>query len=252
MTSEGEGGNGSVSVSGASGSVSGLDEGMGWSWVPYAAPMGVFLGLTSLEGWAVTAEGDADPVVYPWLYAGKVCATTLAAWFCRSAARDYRPAPTAGGLVLAGLLGVLAIVAWVGLDGWYPSLPGSGARSGFDPGTLEGGRRWLFLAARLYGLVLLAPWIEELFWRGFVNRFAQDAEDFRRVPTGRVTWFSAFASSALFATAHPEWLPALLTGLGWSWLLRRTGRLSSCLASHVAANGALAVYVLATGSYKYW
>ena len=43
--------------------------------------------------------------------------------------------------------------------------------------------------------------------------------EFERVPVGRVTPASAAVTSLFFALAHPEWLPALLTGLAWAWLL---------------------------------
>ena len=52
--------------------------------------------------------------------------------------------------------------------------------------------------------------------------------------------------------AHPEWLPALLTGLLWAWLLRQTRSLSACVLSHAVANLALGIYVLTTGDWKYW
>ena len=56
-----------------------------------------------------------------------------------------------------------------------------------------------------------------------------------------------------FATAHPEeWLPAFLTGLAWAWLLHRPRSVSACVVSHMAANLALGVYVLATGAWKFW
>ena len=82
---------------------------------------------------------------------------------------------------------------------------------------------------------MLVPLIEELFWRSFLIRWLID-QDFRRVPIGRVTPVSAAVTSALFAMAHPEWLPALLTGLLWAWLLQQTKSLPACVVSHVVAN----------------
>jgi CAAX prenyl protease-like protein len=92
-----------------------------------------------------------------------------------------------------------------------------------------------FYAARLTGLVLLVPLIEELFWRSFLIRWLIDP-DFRRVTIGRVTLMSAGVTSVLFALAHPEWLPALLTGALWAWLLHQTKSLGACVISHVVAN----------------
>jgi CAAX prenyl protease-like protein len=126
-----------------------------------------------------------------------------------------------------------------------------GTRVGFDPGTLPQAVRWPFVAVRFLGLVLLVPVFEELFWRSFLIRWLI-AEDFTAVPIGKVTPLAAVVSSVIFGAAHPEWLPAVLTGLAWAWLLRRTASVSACVVSHATANLALGVYVLATGDWKFW
>ena len=63
---------------------------------------------------------------------------------------------------------------------------------------------------------------------------------------------SATVTSVLFALAHPEWLPALLTGLLWAWLLHQTRSLTACVISHVVANLALGIYVIQYGAWKFW
>jgi CAAX prenyl protease-like protein len=126
-----------------------------------------------------------------------------------------------------------------------------GQRTSFDPSPLALGVRWGFLAVRMLGLVVLVPLIEELFWRSFLIRWLIDP-DFRRVPIGRVTPLAAIVTSVLFASAHPEWLPALLTGLLWAWLLWHTKLLSACVLSHAVANLGLGLYVISSGAWKYW
>ena len=59
-------------------------------------------------------------------------------------------------------------------------------------------------------------------------------------------------TSVAFALVHPEWLPAVLTGALWAWLLWQTRSLTACLVSHATANLALGIYVIATGDWKYW
>jgi CAAX prenyl protease-like protein len=125
------------------------------------------------------------------------------------------------------------------------------SRSAFDPFTLDPLARWGFIAVRIVGLVLVVPVFEELFWRSFLMRWIIDT-DFLKVPIGNVTPLAAAVTSILFALAHPEWLPALLTGALWAWLLWWTKSLSACLASHATANLALALYVIATHDWKFW
>ncbi len=154
-------------------------------------------------------------------------------------------------VILSVLAGLVVTALWVGLDGRYPSLPLMGQRAAFDPMRMSHAGRVGFYAVRLFGLVLVVPVIEELFWRSFLIRWVIE-QDFRRVPIGQVTLFSAGVTSVLFALAHPEWLPALLTGLLWAWLLHQTRSLACCLISHATANLALGLYVIQTGAWKFW
>ena len=174
-------------------------------------------------------------------------------WLCRSTWRDFAPRPGVGSILLAAGIGLLVTLLWVGLDRYYPRWGETGARASFDPNALPEAGRYAFLAVRFFGLVLLVPAIEELFWRSFVIRWIIDPDDFRRVPIGRVTPLAAAATAGLFALEHPaEWLPALITGALWAGLLRQTKSVSACFVSHAAANLALGIYTLITKDWKYW
>ena len=212
-------------------------------WLPYVAPMAAFLVLTSAEGWFGARA-------YPVAYAIKVALVAAVAWACRSTWRDLAPWPGWGAIAAGVALGLVVAALWVGLDPYYPRFGFLGTRSAFDPMRLPAAERAGFLAVRLFGLVVLVPLIEELFWRSFLLRWVIDPE-FTRVPVGRVTSRAAAVTSVLFAAAHPEWLSALLTGLAWAGLLARTRSLAACLASHAAANLALGAFVLATGAWKF-
>ncbi len=213
--------------------------------VPYLVPMLTFLLLTYLEGYL------PGPAWYPPVYAAKVLIVAIVAWYFRSNWSDLTPMPSVSSLLLATMVGLIVFVLWVRLDGWYPELSFLGKRTGFDPSALRGSWKWAFLVIRLTGLVLLVPLIEELFWRSFLVRWVIDP-DFWKVPIGRMTPLAAGVTSVLFAFSHPEWLPALLTGLLWAWLLWQTGSLSACVLSHSVANLALGLHVLATKEWKYW
>jgi uncharacterized protein len=219
---------------------------------PYAIPMFGYLVLTTLEGYLPAgADGQPSPVWYPLAYTAKVALVAVLMWASRSTWRDLSPRPSLGALALAVAVGLLVIVAWVGLDGYYPKFPITGTRSAFDPNVLPPVARRFFVAVRLLGLVGLVPVFEELFWRSFLIRWLI-ADDFTQVPIGRVTPLAAVVSSVIFGLVHPEWLPGVLTGFAWAWLLWYTKSLSACVVSHSTANLALALYVLATGDWKFW
>ncbi len=220
---------------------------------PYVLPLGGFLALTALEGQLPTGpSGAADPFWYPLVYALKIAVVCVLLWICRSKLRELRPWPTPIGIALALGLGLLVALLWVGLDGRYPAIPFlSGSRVAFNPSTIPPPGRYLFLAIRMLGLVVVVPIIEELFYRSFLMRWLVDP-DVSRVPLGTVTPLGLAATSVIFALSHPEWLPALLTGLAWGWLVRHTKSLSACVLSHATANLALGVYVLAAGAWRFW
>jgi len=219
--------------------------------IPYVAPMFAYVGLSGLENYLPRIDGQPSPAWYPLAYTAKLAIVVFLAWRYRSTWRDFRPAPTFRALMLAVVAGLLVWGLWIGLDGWYPMFPFLGSRVGFNAAGLVPGARWAFISVRMLGLVLIVPLIEELFWRSFLIRWLIDP-DFWKVPIGRVTPVAAVVASALFALAHPEWLPALLTGLLWSGLLWRTKSLGACAVSHATANLALGIYVIVTGDWKFW
>ncbi len=214
--------------------------------MPYIAPMFAYVALSSLEGYL------PGPGWYPPAYAAKAAVVAAIMWYYRTTWTDLRPAPAPRDVALAVATGLVVFGLWIGLDGLYPDLPFmGGARQAFDPEVLSPPARVGFLFVRMLGLVLLVPVFEELFWRSFLIRWIIDQE-FWKVPIGRVTWVAAVVSAGAFALAHPEWLPALLTGLLWAGLQAYTKSISACVISHVVANLALGVYVIATRSWKYW
>lgn len=225
------------------------------AWWPYVAPMVAFLVLGSLEGYLPSRDGGPHPAYYPLAYAAKMAVLTALMVAGRVAWRDLSPRPGTRAVALAALVGVAVTVGWVLLEriGYPKPRFISGDRPAFNPTSLRGAARIGFLAVRLYGLVLVVPLMEELFWRSFLMRVIIDPDaDFRRVPVGRVTLPAAAITSALFAAAHPEWLPALLTGLAWAWLLHFTRSLGACVISHAVANLGLGLYILATGHWELW
>ncbi|MFO0954619.1 MAG: CAAX prenyl protease-related protein [Isosphaeraceae bacterium] len=220
---------------------------------PYFVPLVGFIVLTALEGrLPTTPAGDPVPGWFVGAYALKMVVVSVLLWVCRTTWKDLKTLPSAGGLALAVGLGVAVIVAWVGLDPFYPKFEAlMGKRTAFDPHSLPTGLRVPFLALRFFGLVVLVPIIEELFYRSFLIRWIIDP-DFAKIPIGKVTTAGLAVTAAMFGASHPEWLPAILTALAWGWLLAQTKSVSACVISHATANLVLGVYVLATGDWKYW
>ena len=219
---------------------------------PYFLPLVGFLAFTALEDTVPKGpNGSPDPSWFVAAYALKMVVVSALLWFCRSTWRDLRPRPAAAVIALSVAVGLAVLVVWVGLDGHYPEFKFLGKRTAFDPTSMPIAPRSAFLVLRFFGLVVLVPLLEELFYRSFLMRWIVNP-DFTKVPIGKVTPLGLGVTTLLFGASHPEWLPAMLTALAWGWLLARTKSVSACVLSHATANLALGVYVLATGDWKFW
>lgn len=209
----------------------------------YWVPLFVFAIFTAAEGYAPVS-------LYPWLYVCKVCAITAALAMFSGGLSDIKP--TRRVALPAVAVGVVVFAEWVLLDKWIP-YPHLGTRVGFDPFASVQDQRLLvtFLTARFYGLVVLVPTIEELFWRSFLLRYATNP-DFRSLPIGAFStgafWLVALASAA----SHPEWLVAVVASCLFAWLLRSTRSLFATIVAHATANAALGMFIVIRHEWQYW
>ena len=218
--------------------------------VVYVLPFVLYLALSQ----AVASYPDH----YPWLYAAVVVAVgagTLALLRGRQALRPHRD-------VWAGVLvGLVGIALWIPLSlaNWEQHLAQHlpswvrPARPGYDPfaNIAPPAGQWAFIAVRLIGLAVLVPVVEELFWRGFLNRWLIDP-DWERVPVGKFTPLSFAVVTLGFTLAHPEWLAAAVYAVLLNGLLYWKRDLWNCVVAHGVSNLVLGVYVLATGKWALW
>jgi hypothetical protein len=150
-------------------------------------------------------------------------------------------------LVAIGV-GLAVFFAWIHLDhGWMAFESGPG----FDPRRPDGTLDWTMAGLRLFGLALVVPVMEELFWRSLVLRWI-DARDFLAFDPRRASWRACVISSALFASEHSLWLAGLIAGLAYSWVYVRSGNLWMPIVSHTITNGTLGLWILATGNWRFW
>ena len=208
----------------------------------YWLPMIAFGALT-------VGDSFVSPAWYPLAYLAKAVIVTTVLLFCRAPLQEVT---FEWRMILPSIvIGLLVFVAWVGLDLAldYPRL---GARVGFDPDRLLGSSWWsAFIVVRFYGLVLMVPVIEEIFWRSFLLRYLT-SHDFRRVPIGTFSAMALWVMVAASAVAHPEWLAAIVASLAYALWLRRSRSLFGAIVAHVTTNAALGSYVLATRQWQYW
>ena len=149
-------------------------------WWPYLLPIFAFIGLVEISG-------RIPAVAAPYfLFAKVVVPFGLFLYFVRRdrypELRGYRA--TEGGINLAVLVGLVGAVMWMAPYLVFDVLR-PGAEEAFDPKQLGDSFVPMVLALRVTSYAVVIPFIEELFVRSWLLRYAEvlaKAPDFRDVP----------------------------------------------------------------------
>lgn len=152
-------------------------------------------------------------------------------------------------------MGLLGTVLWV-----LPYSPPDDPSDGFNPFPHFALPVALVLVLfRIIGFCLVTPFMEELFWRGFLmrillkedNKSLTDWQD--PALLGKYGHFSFWATSVLFVFAHAsEPVVAIIFALlAGGWFLY-TKALGDVILLHATTNLTLAAYVLATQQWYFW
>jgi CAAX prenyl protease-like protein len=157
------------------------------------------------------------------------------------------------------LLGVAVFLLWIAPDVIFPTWRGhwlfANGLTGRAEGTMpvEGRSDPLVLILRAARAVVLVPIIEELFWRGWLPRWIDNMDDFRKVPLGSYSNLAFWVTAALFAVEHGSmWDVGLMAGLAYNWWMQRTRSLGDLMLTHAVTNACLSAYVVIEGRWEYW
>jgi CAAX prenyl protease-like protein len=224
----------------------------GWqSALPWVLPFALYLVLTQI------------PLRFPRHYPSLYTLCVLVAGFITVGLLRGRGLVRCHRQVLAGIVfGLAGIALWIFLADLdlerhlFSLLPESlrpQPRAAFNPfqEIAHPAARMGFMAVRLLGIAVLVPVAEELFWRGFLLRWII-APDWQAVKLGRYSFKSFFWVTLLFTLAHPEWLAAAIYCMLMNLLIYWKKDLWNCIVAHGVSNLCLAIYVLATGTWKLW
>ncbi len=149
-------------------------------------------------------------------------------------------------------LAILVFVLWVSPQQFFGFAP---RLEGFNPDTFAGQpiAYWSTVVLRFIRLVVVVPFVEEIFWRGFLLRYFIN-EDFDRVPFGTFSWLSFGVVTGAFMLVHspPDWPAAAITGALYNFVAYRTKSLSSCILAHAITNLLLGFWIMQTRQYGFW
>jgi uncharacterized protein len=216
------------------------------NWLPYAAPMVLFLVLTTLEGYLPRSS-------YPVVHCIKVVLVLIALIAC---SRVWKGELRGDGkaVALGTVTGLLGLGLWLVLERIQPASLALGKRTAYNPFAAipDPALRTVFITMRFIGLALLVPVVEEVFWRSFLLRYCTNQEKWAELPLTAFSLPAAAMVAGMFGVAHPEWLAALSYAALMAGLLRVTKSLLACVVAHGVTNAALGVYVLMTGNWRLW
>ena len=212
-------------------------------------PFAVFMVMLAVRG-ALPEDGSAgiDP---RWIYGWTLLLVGgLLLWFWREYGELVaQTLPNLREAALAVLVGFVVFWLWTSLN--EPWMRLGEATAGFRPVDPEGQIIWPLVAVRWLGATLVVPVMEELFWRSFLMRWIEHPQFEVALPQ-RVGLKAIVLSTFVFMLAHTLWLSAIVAGLAYAWLYKRSGKLWVPVIAHAATNGVLGVWVVFTGNWGFW
>lgn len=159
------------------------------------------------------------------------------------------------------IVGVVGIFVWIGLvelDRNFlhiGEMLGFGSRAAFNPfEELKSNPTWMyqFMAIRFAGLVLVVPFIEEFFIRGWLMRYIDDP-DWDQMPLAEHGALAIGGVVVYAICGHPA---ELLAAAVWfsmvTWLFLKTKSIWDCVLAHAITNLLLGLFVIYTNSWHLW
>ena len=212
-------------------------------------PFVAFMAVLALRGMA--PDDGSWGFDARWLYGLNlvVVGGMLLAWRREYGELAWQNRPTLAESAGAVAVGLAVFALWIRLDA--PWMQIGEPTAGFVPVDAQGRLEAPLIALRLLGAALLVPVMEELFWRSFLMRWLQ-APVFEGVDPRQVGVKALVLSTFVFMLAHPLWLAAIIAGLAYALLYRRSGKLWTAVIAHAVTNGALGLWVVQTGQWQFW
>ena len=136
------------------------------------------------------------------------------------------------------MAGALVAVVWLAVKAGGPALTAADILGPVSQGAVI---LWVFF--RIAGTVLLVPFIEEMFFRGYL---------LHRLNFGGLAGkgTALAVSSALFGALHANIWLASASGLIFGLLALRRSRVFDAVVAHATANGLIAAWALWTGDWS--
>ncbi len=185
-----------------------------------------------------------------WLYPLQ---TLVCAGYLRRVRRGIPLDGSLGSCLLGVLCGAVGIGIWLipYLAGWVPN------EGGFEPERVFGDSSAAVpveYALRFMRAALVVPFVEELFWRGFLMRWCVNRDFPQDVPLGTHSPLAYIATTLGFMLVHvtADYPAAFIYGSIAYWLVVRTKRLMPVVLMHAVANLIMGIVAVAWPMPALW
>lgn len=203
------------------------------------APFAIYIVFIALESIAGLSRTDAANVSWTsrWLYFAQIGTAAIILLAFRNAYGELRATSLSMRQFVTGVVvGLLVYVLWIALDQPWATI---GSARPLDNAFVE--RDWAYAIARMVGVAIIVPIMEELFWRSFLMRWIEH-QDFLSVAPAAVGLRALLIAAVLFGLEHHMIVAGVLAGLIYGELYRRTGHLWLVILAHATTNAVLEVW----------
>lgn len=227
--------------------------------IPRVLPFVLFLGIGALAGKAFAGSEY-------WMYAVKTGVVAVVLWAFRRRLPEMRWAfsPEAVGVgVGIAVLWILGAQYLPGLGRTWdlireatggPPAPAPKAAEAWNPVAHFAGQPalgWAFVVVRVLGRSLVVPPLEEVFYRSFAYRYIVKP-GFESVAHSFFHLGAFLTVSAAFGLSHPDqWVPGILCGMAYQWLVLRKDRIGDAMTAHAITNLVISGYAIGTGRWEF-
>ena len=147
--------------------------------------------------------------------------------------------------LLGGDLGEFGFLRYLGV---------SSRNEGFNPFIFTGEGVYISIFLRFLRAVCIVPFVEEIFWRGFLMRYIDGADRWESFSLQSSSLKSYFLVTLLFVFVHQpqDFFVAFCYGSLIFYLAKKSSSLGACVIAHMVTNFLLTIYILETKKYGLW
>ena len=221
-------------------------------------PLAIFMGFTLVLAFGGEAIKWEHPDAAWWQQAPEMLLyplqTLVCGWWLWHVRKEMQWDWATTPCLLAIPFGLIGIGLWMipYFAGWIPD-----EGNGFMPEKVFGAGSALTAAEyamRFARAAVIVPFVEELFWRGFLMRWCVIRDFPQTVAIGTHSWLAYGLTTAAFMLIHNpvDWAGAFIYGSLTYLLVIKTKRITPAIVMHAVANAVMGICAMSCNLPHLW